>query len=257
MSVINLKGTIAILEEKIGYIDSPVTDGSHTPNPICTVEAAFWARLVLEIIERVEFDRYGYSLKLAVNLIPDSDNSAGSANARNINNHKQTVQLKKLLGFIIHYRYFALNRNAKGGFVLDVVSDRNTRLHVCYSDFIKALRSLVLSKRLAMLALCDLSEEHLRRAAGGEYSSNEDQDAWIFYLINSHLLLRTYMKDEIELKLIIMDEIFNIQEIPSETLSELFFFINQIGHADGKIRIDLALPEKIKCDLLTLANCLN
>ena len=126
-----------------------------------------------------------------------------------------------MLGFVVHFRYFAFIRHADGNHCLDVMSDRNVRRQVYYSDFIAALRSLVLSKRLFALVVCELVEEDLLRTDG---TSQTDTDSRIFSEINLFYLLHEHVKPETGLKLRIMEDLFGITDVPDEVLPRLAFF---------------------------------
>ena len=164
---------IRVLESKVDLIDHTAQTGQWTPDSVDVIETAFWARSVLDIIGKVEFHTYGHSLKTTIRTtrsIPDPDHP-GSAKA--VYEQNKSISLRKMLGFIIHFRYFSFNRHADGNHCLDVMSDRGVRQQVYYSDFTAALRSLVLSERLVALSICDLVEKDLLRMANDPQDRHE------------------------------------------------------------------------------------
>ena len=246
---------MGVFERKVNLIDRSAQHSRWTPAEVDIIETAFWARSVLEVIENVEFHKYGHNLKLSIRTthsVSDPDNP-GSAKA--VYEHNQHISLKQLLEFIIHFRYFAFNRHADGNHCLDVMSDRKVRRQVYYSDFTEALRSLVLSKRLVALAICDFVQHDLLRMAKENWSS---PDGGIFSSINLFSLLHEHVKSEIVLKFRIMEEIFGIGDVPDEVLPELAFFQSRTGPGE-KIVIGFGPPWEKEQDvfsrLLTKACC--
>lgn len=230
---------IRVLELKVDQIDQTVQDGQWTPRSVDIIETAFWARSVLDIVENVKLNRYGHSLKTTIpttRSISDSDHP-GSAKAAYKKN--KNISLRKLLGFVIHFRYFAFYRHADGNHCLDVMSDYKVRQQVYYSDFTAALRSLVLSERLVALVICDLVEEDL---LGKENTPLADANSRIFAEINLFYLLHEHMKGETELKLMIMEEIFGIIDIPDELLPSLAFFQSMYEQEKKKMKIGFGPP---------------
>ena len=137
---------IGILRRKVHLIDQLTQGPQWEPSEVDIIEAAFWARSVLDIIKNVEFNRYGHSLKTTIRTTRSVDDPDHPGSAKAVYEHNRNISLNDLLGFIIHFRYFAYSRHADGNHCLDVMSDRNVRQQVYYSDFTAALRSLVLSK---------------------------------------------------------------------------------------------------------------
>ena len=217
---------LRVLERKVSLIDRPMQDGRWAPPEVDIIETAFWARSVLEIIEDVEFHKYGHSLKLSIRTTRSVSDPDHPGSAKAVYEHNRNISLKKLLEFIIHFRHFSFNRHVDGNHCLDVISDRNVRQQVYYSDFTEALRSLVLSRRLVGLAFCDLAERDLLRMAKENWSP---ADGMIFPSLNLFSLLHEHVKSETELKLRIMDEVFGIADVPHEVLPELAFFQSQVG----------------------------
>ena len=108
---------IEILREKIHQIDK-------LPNQQCClqsrlgyihlIEAAFWARNILEIINCFDFNKYGHSLKRTICTIcpvPDPNYPGRDKAVYERNKH---ISFKKLLGTMVHFRYLELNLYADG-----------------------------------------------------------------------------------------------------------------------------------------------
>lgn len=212
---------IRVLERKVNLIDRPIQDGQWAPAEVDIIETAFWARSVLDVIAKVKFKRYGHSLKTTIRTTLSNGDPDHPGSAKAVYEHNKNILLNELLGFIIHFRYFSFNRHADGNHCLDVMSDRNERRQVYYLDFTAALRSLVLSKRLVALAICDMVEEDLLRRPNIPWA---DTNARIFANINLFCLLHEHVKSETELKLRIMEDIFGISDVPHEVLPSLAFF---------------------------------
>ena len=212
---------MGVLKRKVNLIDGPTQDGGWTPAEVDIIETAFWARSVLEIIENVEFHKYGHSLKLSIRTTRSVNDPDHPGSAKAVYEYNRHISLKKLLEIIIHFRYFAFNRYADGNHCLSVMSDRNVMQEVYYSDFTAALRSLVLSDRLVALAICDLVERDLLQRDNIPW---EDTDSRIFADISLFSLLHEHVKSETALKLRIMEEIFGITDVSDEVLPSLVFF---------------------------------
>ncbi|MCY3859044.1 MAG: hypothetical protein OXG25_09055 [Gammaproteobacteria bacterium] len=211
-------------------IDQLTKGAQWKPAEVDIIEAAFWARSVLEIIENVEFQRYGHQIETTIRTTHSVNDPVHLGNAKAVYTHNQNISFKQLLGVIIHFRYFSFDRFANGNNCLAVMSDRNVIQQVYYSDFTSALRTLVLPRRLVALAICDMVEQDL---LGMAKESWRHTDAWLFPSINFFSLLYEHVKSETELKLRIMDEIFSIAKVPDEVLPELAFFPSRFGPGDN------------------------
>ena len=229
---------IGILRRKVHRIDQLTQGPQWEPSEVDIIEAAFWARSVLDIIKNVEFSSYGHSLKTTIRTTRSVDDPDHPGSGKAVYEHNRNISLNDLLGFIIHFRYFAYNRHADGNHCLDVMSDRNVRQQVYYSDFTVALRSLVLTKRLVALTICEMVEQDLLQMAKESWAHT---DAWVFPHINFFCLLHEVVKGETELKPRIMDEIFGIANVPDHVISELAFFPSRFGPGE-KIVIGFGPP---------------
>ena len=225
---------IEILRRKVHQIDQLTQDPQWIPAEADIIEAAFWARSVLDIIKNVEFNRYGHSLRTTIRTTRSVSDPDHPGSAKAVYEHNRNISLNDLLGFIIHFRYFALNRHADGNHSLEVMSDRNVMQRVYYVDFTTALRSLVLSKRLLALAICDLVEQDLLLRDSIPWA---DTNARLFADINLFSLLHEHVQSETELKLTIMGEIFGISTVPDEVLPKLVFFQSVYRQDEKKMTI--------------------
>ena len=238
---------VGILSRKVHLIDQLRQGPQWTPAEIDIIETAFWARSVLDIIKNVDFNRYGHSLKTTIRTTRSVDDPDHPGSAKAVYEHNRNISLNDLLGFIIHFRYFAYIKHADGNHCLDVMSDRDIRQQVYYSDFTEALRSLVLSKRLVVLSICDVVQQDLLRMAKDNWAHT---DAWLFPSINLFSLLHEQVKSETELKLRIMDEIFGIANVPDEVLAGLAFFQSRLG-PDDKMVIGFGPPWEKEQDVFS------
>ena len=226
---------IEMLRGKIAQIElrsEDITGSVNLKGSADLIETAFWARSVLEIFEHVKFKKYGHTLNKSirtVSIVPDPDHPERD---KTIYNH-HNITLNRLLNTIVHFRYFQSPLNADGKKTLEVESDRNTIRRVYFSDFVKALKSLVIEKKLIALAICDFIEHKMAKILSK--SPNDLTDMDIFCYMNLDWVLSDFLKDEIKLKLRIMKEVFGIVNVPSETLCDLKFFIN--GTTGDKLNI--------------------
>ena len=227
---------IEVLRRKIDQIESKSEDIIGSVSLIRAVdfiETAFWARSVLEIFACVQFNKYGHTLKKSirtVNIVSDPDHPG---NYKTVYEHNNTISLKKLLDAIVHFRYFQSLHYADDKKWLEVQSDRNTIHCVYFWDFIKALKPLVISRRLVALAICDFVEQKITEMLLNSPYDLRDID--IFCLINLNWVLSDFLKDEVKLKLEIMKEVFGISDVPSEALRNLRFIIK--GTMSDKLKI--------------------
>ena len=170
--VMRFADTVDTLHTRLARVQPPTPPDGWRPDMAEIVEAAYWGRAVLEVVEYVDFQSYGHQLETDLkptNSVHDP-NQVGSAMA--VYDRGRTITRKAFLGVILHKRYFSLTSNTNGPCIV-AISDRNVSWTVFYSDFIAALRSLALSKRLTILALCDIIEPKIRSSAGFFDSSND------------------------------------------------------------------------------------
>ena len=129
---------------------------------------------------------------------------------------------------MVHQRYISFSFEPSGNHLLDVVSDKSDRTFVYYSDFIKAVESLLLSEKLTAIAVCDLSLRfaHQQSQKNADERRHEDH---IFPSINVWWLLQDYVNGKLELKAKIMATFFGIVEVPNDILPSLWFFVSVDG----------------------------
>ena len=202
---------IGWLKENLDQLDSPAHNGQHQPEERDIIATAFAARGLLEAIEKVNFKKYNHTLRTNVRTIIFEPNAVGSSDIAYHRN--KCISLKYFCGAIIHLRNFTYNFRTDGKHWLDVINDRADRYQVLYSDFTSALRSLILSRRLIVLALCDLAEKGF----------SKDIDPSSFSAMSLGWLMRQHLAEEDQLKLDIMRQIFGIENVPAGVLSTLRF----------------------------------
>ncbi len=83
--------------------------------------------------------------------------------ARDGEGKRKKVQLKCLLGMIIHVYYFRLD-----GESLDLWNDYGVRVIASYGDILEGVRRLVLQRRDVAHVICSLVEEEIERNANAE-----------------------------------------------------------------------------------------
>ena len=202
---------IEVLRRKIDQIDKPYLHSEL--NSVDLIEGAFWARSVLEIIGKVEFHKYNYTLRRTIRPTDTAPNRPGmhTATAAYTNG---SIELKKLLDTIVHFRYFEHDRYRDGNNCLQVQSDLNKKLfQVFFSDFVEALKTFLIPRKLVAVTLCDLLEEKWSDMARG-WRGKKD----LFGLKNFVWLTGDFLKDEVEIKRKFMQEFFGITDVPTEIL---------------------------------------
>ena len=171
---------IEVLQSKLDLVDNPNWHPTSRPSPNAIIETAFWARSVLEVIESVDFRRYGHNLKTNVRTVYNLEDPEHPGSAKAVYGHNKNILLKDLLGVIIHFRYFSFALHADGNHCLDVMSDRHVLWSVYYADFVSAVRSLVLPTWLTAAAVCDLVDREWKKIASRPYH----YEAMIFSGVN-------------------------------------------------------------------------
>ena len=210
---------IEVLRRKIDQIDEPYLYSGL--NSVDLIESAFWARSVLEVIGEVKFHKYNYTLKTSIRETNTPPNHLGMHTAVYT---KDSIALGKLLNTIVHFRYFEYARYRDGNNCLQVQSDRNKELcQVFFSDFIEALKSLLIPRTLVALTVCDLVELELSE---GKTS--------FFGIKNVSWLMGDFLKGEVELKLKVMQKFFGISDVPMETLRNRNF---ACGYGHKKLKL--------------------
>ena len=222
---------IAALQGKLNLIDGPDWGPLNRPSSTQIIEASFWARSILEIISKADVSQLGHPVKTDIRTVHNIDDPDHPGSAKAIYDANKTIPFIQLLGYIVHVRYFAFAIHADGNHCLDVMSDRHDRTLVYFSDFIQALRSLVLPAKSAAIAICELTEQATQKSLSGNYG----YEVTIFSSINFGWVLCHFVQGQPELKRRILSEIFQLREVPDHVLDSLFFFVSQTGPADRMV----------------------
>ncbi len=200
---------IEVLRKKIDQIDKPYPNSEL--NSVGLIESAFWARSVLEIIGKVEFHKYNYALKKTIRPTYTAFNRPGMHTAAYTNG---SIALEKLLHTIVHFRYFEYDHLRDGKDCLQVQSDHNKEIcQVFFSDFVEALKTFLIPRRLVAVTICDLVEQELPEIGKGWHDEIN-----LFGIKNFSWLTGDFLKDEIGLKRKVMQKFFGINEVPTEIL---------------------------------------
>ena len=191
------------------------------------MDAAFWARRLLENINKLDFCQYKYTLETRIHAISVTE----KVNGKFVNKQNKNISLRHLCSKLVHGVKFDLRED--GQHWLDVTTDRGENFQVFYRDFITRLESLVLSKRLVVLALCDLGERGIRK--GNDPLNFPTPSVTFNWLVYDHL------PEEGQLKLEVLEEIFKIEDVPAKVLPKLTFS-NVTDDADTLMTIKFDPP---------------
>ena len=225
---------LEIARDKISLIDPSTKGPQWQPRETDIVDAAFWARAAFDLVEPVDFSRYSHRLVTNIRLVRRDHNGTSYDGGLN-------VWLGKLLGAIIHMRYFAFYPSSDGNHFIEAINDYGTLYRVFYSDFIAALRTLALTRRLQILAVSDVLEQRMQTpiATPATYPEPHFTATTVGFLA----LLFDLVRDEADLKREIMSKIFGIANIPDGHLSDLVFFLSAQEIPPGmKIKIGFTPP---------------
>ena len=222
---------ITALQSKLNLIDRSDWGVLNRPSPTQIIEASFWARSILEIINDTDLSQLGHPVKNQIRTVHNIDDPDHPGSAKAVYDANKTLPLTQILGYIIHVRYFSFPIHTDGNHCLDVMSDRHDRTLVYFSDFIDALRSLVLSPKSVAVAICQLTEQDTRKSLSGDYG----YEITIFSSINFGWVLLHFVQNQPELKRRILSEIFQLHQVPDHALDSLFFFVSRTGPADQMV----------------------
>ncbi len=230
---------IEYLRFKIQKIDVPV-DNLTLSNKFffekAVVETAFWARLILEVIEDLGVEKHGYTIKMAIPLTKSISDPKNPGCAKLIFSGEER-SIKELLGAIIHFRYFFLAPYANGDCFLDVQSDFKDRCQFYLSDFIKSVKTFLIPKRLVVVGICDKTERTINKFSQGDpASSGTDFINNSFVIRHFHWLLEHSFLEKIPLKLEILERFFGISDVPDNIAARLSFFHSWIDN-HGRIML--------------------
>ena len=222
---------ITALQSKLDLIDRPDWGALNRPSSTQIIETSFWARSILEIINATDLSQLGHPVKNLIRTVHHIDDPDHPGSAKAIYDANKTLSLIQILGYIIHVRYFSFAIHADGNHCLDVMSDRHDRTLVYFSDFIDALRSLVLPPKSVAVAICQLTEQATRKSLSGDYG----YEVTIFSSINFGWVLSHFVQNQPELKRRILSDIFQLHQVPGRALDSLFFFVSKTGPADQMV----------------------
>lgn len=189
------------------------------------IEAASWARRLLENVEKVNFKQYGYTLKTSVRAISITKNPDNLKEDEVIYERDRNISLRDFCSAMVHLVAFNFRNDDRHW--LDVTNARGENYQLVLEDFISRLESLVLSRRLVVLALCDLSRMTTRK---NNYALTYSGPSFN-WLVDDHL------PEENQLKLVILDKIFKIEDVPDNALPKLKFS-NVANDADTLMTIE-------------------
>ena len=222
---------IAALQSKLNIIDRPDWGSLNRPSSTQIIEASFWARTILEIITDVDLNQLGHPVETRIRTVHHIEDPNHPGSAKAISDPNKTIPLMQLLGYIIHVRYFSFSIHADGNHCLDVMSDRHDRTLVYFSDFIQALRSLVLPPKSVAVAICELTEQATQKSL----LRDSGYELTIFSSVNLGWVLWHFVQDHPELKRRILSGIFQLDQVPDHALNKLFFFVSRTGPADQMV----------------------
>ena len=192
---------------------------------------------MLEVTEDVDLQKYGHTIQTEFRIAEGIDDPEHPGSAKFVYAGNKRITVRKLLGVMIHHRYFSFDLTADGNHVLDVMSDYKVRYRIIYADFIAAVRSLVLKDDIVAATVCDLADMDFRKMNREEWRYEEG----IFSSVNLFWVLGEYLEDKPQLKASIMDRVFGISEVPDDALTNLGFFISVIGPGT-KLKIGFTPP---------------
>ena len=216
---------IHALETKLALIDRPDWGPMHRPSSPAIIEASFWARSILEIISSADLEQLGHPVETYIRTVHGVSDPDHPGSAKAVYEDNKRIPLMQLLGYIMHVRYFSFAIHADGNHCLDVMSDRHDRTLVYYSDFVKALRSLVLPHKFAAAAICELTEQATQKQLMG----TSGYEVGIFSSVNFGWVLSGFVKNRSPLKRQILSAMFNIDQVPDHALDDVWFFVSRTG----------------------------
>lgn len=227
---------MGFLEQDLYEIDNLVQNYQHQSMDKEAIEKGIIdlardARGLLEAIETVNFKKYGHTLRTNIRAIQPA--SPGSSEM--VYEREKCISLKNFCAAIVHLRQFTFNPGGDRNHWLDVVNDRRDNYQVFYADFISRLKSLILSKRLVVLALCELAEQEIARG--------RDADPLSFTSMILGWLLGDLLDEEEQLKLDILKEMFQFGEASDEVSTGLSLSL-ETYEPKGQMTIKLSLPQE-------------
>ena len=216
---------IHALETKLNLIDRPDWGPMQRPSSPAIIEASFWARSVLEILLSADLQQLGHPVETHIRTVHGVSDPDHSGSAKAVYDNNKHIPLMQLLGYIMHVRYFSFAVHADGNHCLDVMSDRHIRTLVYFSDFVRALRSLVLPDKFAAIAICELTEQSTQK----QLTETSGYEVGIFSSVNFGWVLSDFVKNQATLKRQIISELFHIDQVPNHALDDVWFFVSRLG----------------------------
>ena len=213
------------LKTKLNLIDRPDWGPIHRPSSPAIIEASFWARSILEIILSADLEQLGHPVETYIRTVHGVSDPDHPGSAKAVYDDNKQIPLMQLLGYIMHVRYFSFAVHADGSHCLDVMSDRQIRTLVYFSDFVRALRSLVLPHKFAAVAICELTEQATQK----QLTEPARYEVGIFSSVNFGWVLSGFLKNHAALKRQIFSEIFHIDRVPHHALDNVGFFVSRTG----------------------------
>ena len=191
--------------------------------PYHIVDLSVRMRPVVEVIHKEQKKR------LNITLLEFEPSKSFPKNDKYMNENK--VEIIVLLGAIIHERYIHIGTQEgdEKTIRLTVVSDRG-RWTVKFPEFIDSLQSYMLSQDEIAIVVCDMIDNYrdLVRNSELEYRTKPPTIG----NFDLEWLLWDYMIQELELRKVIMSQVFNVYEIPEKVFEKLRFSANSIAYKD-------------------------
>ena len=211
------------LKEKLQLIKESHLTSHSISLETALMDVAYTARRLLENINELDFEQYEYTLETRIHAISVTEKTSGELVCK----QNKYISLRHFCSKLVHVVKFDLRDD--GQHLLDVTTNRDENFQVFYRDFITGLNSLVLSRRLVVLALCDLAARSPRK--GNNQSDSPTPPVTFNWLVSDHL------PEEDQLKLDVLKEIFKIEDVPANALPKLTFS-NVTDDVDTVMTID-------------------
>ena len=167
----------------------------------------------------------GHPVEIYIRTVHGVSDPDHPESAKAVYDDNKRVPFMQLLGYIMYVRYSSFAVHADGNHCLDVMSDRHIRTLVYFSDFVKALRSLVLPHEFAAVVICELTEQAIQEQLTETYR----YEVGIFSSVNLGWVLSGFVMNHAVLKREILSGIFHLDQVPSHALDKVCFFVSRTG----------------------------
>ena len=227
---------VNLLNSELDTLENFAQDASQQLKEEKIVSTARNAKSLVEVIDNIDFKQYGHTLKKNIRIVRVVNGR--SEDSEVIYKEKKSIALRRFCNAMVHMYEFTFNRRMDGKHWLEVTNRYGERYQVFYSDFISGLRSCVLSRRLVVLAFCELTKPEfaeVRKECLGESDSSRFSSMSLGWIIRQHL------NKEDQLKLDILKEKFGIEFAPAEVLPNLRFSI-KTEEPDGQMTTEFDPP---------------